>query len=35
MTPGTSSGIGTTGTKLIKASKFGFGADARFGTLPH
>jgi hypothetical protein len=35
VTAGTASGIGTTGTKLIKASTFGFGAGARFGTLPH
>ncbi|GAA4615480.1 FG-GAP repeat protein [Actinoallomurus liliacearum] len=34
VTPGTSSGLGTSGTKLIKASTFGFGAGARFGTLP-
>ncbi|WP_433191025.1 FG-GAP-like repeat-containing protein [Actinoallomurus sp. CA-150999] len=33
VTPGTASGIGT-GTKLIKASAFGLGAKARFGTLP-
>jgi hypothetical protein len=34
VTPGTASGIATTGTKLIKAGAFGLGAKARFGTLP-
>ncbi|MCO5967034.1 FG-GAP-like repeat-containing protein [Actinoallomurus soli] len=34
VTPGTASGIDASGTKLIKASTFGLGAGARFGTLP-
>lgn len=34
VTPGTASGPGATGTKVIKASAFGVGASARLGTLP-